>query len=149
VTEFAIEPYAANAPLHVVALRTPQAKYATYSNWGGETIMPLSEGQERELYDYSEASGRLEMHNGAGESRLEGSLQDLLGQAFAQELRQTLPGNLRRAQARGLANYFTIDVRSTLRAYERREQELASAARHTAKPRRTDAPRAPRGLSGG
>ena len=36
VTEFAIEPYAANAPLHIVAIRTPQAKYATYSNWPDE-----------------------------------------------------------------------------------------------------------------
>ncbi len=33
VTEFAIEPYEASAPLHVVALRTPRAKYATYSNF--------------------------------------------------------------------------------------------------------------------
>lgn len=134
VTEFAIEPYAANAPLHVVALRTPQAKYATYSNWSGETIVPLGEGQERELYDYGEESGRLEMHNGAGDSPLEGSLQTLLGQAFAQELRQSLPSHLRRAQARGLANYFTVDVRSTLRAYERREQELADAYRRKVSP---------------
>jgi hypothetical protein len=33
VTEYAIEPYAADAPLHVAALRTPQAKYAVYSDW--------------------------------------------------------------------------------------------------------------------
>jgi arylsulfatase A-like enzyme len=128
VTEFAIEPYAADAPLHVIALRTPQAKYATYSNWNGEEIAPLAEGQERELYDYSNESGRLELHNGAGRSPLEGSLQALMAQALVQELRQPLPGHLQRAQARGFANYFTVAVRSTLRAYERREQELQAAA---------------------
>ena len=53
VTEFAIEQYAASAPLHVVALRTPDAKLATYSDWPGEQIEPLRAGQERELYDYA------------------------------------------------------------------------------------------------
>ena len=33
VTEYAVETYIASAPLHVVAIRTPEAKYATYSNW--------------------------------------------------------------------------------------------------------------------
>jgi arylsulfatase A-like enzyme len=129
VTEFAIEPYAADAPLHVTALRTPDAKFATYSNWEGEDITPLLEGQERELYDYGEESGRMEVHNSAHESPLEGAMQSLLEEAYAQELRKPLPGSLQRAQARGFANYFTVAVRSTLRAYERREQELAADAR--------------------
>jgi arylsulfatase A-like enzyme len=128
VTEFAIEPYAANAPLHVVALRTEGAKLATYSNWEGEQIMPLAEGQERELYDYGEEGGRLELHNSAGESPLEGSLQALMAQAFVQELRRPLPSHLLGVQARGFDNYFTVAVRSTLHAYERREQELTSAS---------------------
>ncbi len=140
VTEFAIEPYAADAPLHVVALRTEGAKLATYSNWEGEQIVPLAEGQERELYDYGEESGRLELHNSAGESPLEGSLQALMAQAFAQELRQPLPSHLLGVQARGFDNYFTVAVRSTLRAYERREQELAAAS---ARASRLDRRRAP------
>ena len=45
VTEFAIEPYAADAPLHVVALRTPAAKLATYSNWPFQGIEPLARGR--------------------------------------------------------------------------------------------------------
>ncbi len=132
VTEFAIEPYAANAPLHVIALRTQDAKYATYSDWEGEGMAPLTEGQERELYDYSEPSGRMEVHNSAHESPLEGAMQSLLEEAFVQELRQPLPSPLRRAQAKGLANYFTVSARSTLRAYERREAELAAARRASA-----------------
>jgi arylsulfatase A-like enzyme len=107
VTEFAIEPYAADAPLHVVALRTPQAKYASYSNWPEEGITPLSEGQEYELYDYSTTSGRLELHNSAGQSRLEESLRSELERAFLEELRAPLPQHLIAAHARGFADYFS------------------------------------------
>ena len=78
VTEFATELYAANAPLHVVAMRTAKAKFATYSNWSTEGIEPEPEGQERELYDYRTRAGRLELDNGAGASRLEGQLHRLL-----------------------------------------------------------------------
>jgi arylsulfatase A-like enzyme len=140
VTEFAVEPYAANAPLHVIALRTQDAKYATYSNWEGEGMAPLAEGQERELYDYGEDSGRMEVHNSAHESPLEGAMQSLLEEAFAQELRQPLPSPLRRAQAKGLANYFTVSARSTLRAYERREAELTAAADRSSSFRGSRAP---------
>jgi arylsulfatase A-like enzyme len=106
VTEYAVEPYAADAPLHVVALRTPQAKYATYSDWEPSGIEPLSSGEERELYDYSTDSGRLELHNSAGESDLEQSLRSTLEQAFSEELRQPLPARLNAAHARGFADYF-------------------------------------------
>ena len=87
VTEFAVETYAADAPLHVVALRTPEAKYATYSNWPVEGIAPQSQGQENELYDYRTQTGRLELHNSAGESQLEDSLRTQLEKAFNDELR--------------------------------------------------------------
>ena len=128
VTEFASQPYAADAPLHVVALRTPEAKFATYSNWEGEEITPLSEGQERELYDYGTHSGRLELHNSAGESPLEESLQALMRQAFVQELRRPLPQRLLMAHARGFDNYFTIATRAALHAAEHRsEQEELTA----------------------
>ena len=129
VTEFAIEPYAADAPLHVVALRTPQAKFATYSNWEGEQIAPLAEGQERELYDYSERKRAL---GAAQRRRRKPAGRPAAGRCsrrrYTQELRQPLPRHLQHAQARGFDNYFTVVVRSTLRAYERREQELAAAA---------------------
>jgi arylsulfatase A-like enzyme len=107
VTEFAIEPYAAGAPLHAVALRTPAAKYATYSNWPAKGIERLSEGEERELYDYASHSGRLELHNSAGHSRLEDALRTSLERAVDAELRQPLPSHLRAAQARGFSDYFS------------------------------------------
>ncbi len=107
VTEYAIEPYAADAPLHIVALRTPEAKFATYSDWREEGIKPLSEGEEVELYDYRTQSGRLELHNGAGHSELEPGLRAQYKVAFDDELREPLPLRLLSAHARGFADYFS------------------------------------------
>jgi arylsulfatase A-like enzyme len=106
VTEFATEVYAANAPLHVVALRTATAKYATYSNWRPAGIAQESGGQERELYDYRTRSGRHELRNVAGSSRLEGALHAALERALREELRAPLPGRLRVAHGRGFSDYF-------------------------------------------
>jgi arylsulfatase A-like enzyme len=122
VTEFAIEPYAANAPLHVVALRTPAAKFATYSNWGATGIEPLSSGQESELYDYRTHSGRLELHNSAGHSRLEAGLRETYARAFYEELRGPLPTHLGGAHARGLADYFSTARHAATEAAARRKR---------------------------
>ncbi len=122
VTEYAIEPYAANAPLHVVALRTPQAKLATYSNWPYQGIEPLARGEERELYDYRTHSGRLELHNSAGQSALEEPLQAELERAFREELREPLPPRLTEAHARGFADYFSTARHAVAEAAARRKR---------------------------
>jgi len=127
VTEFAIEPYAADAPLHVVGLRTPQAKYVTYSNWPYDGIVPKSQGEETELYDYSTHSGRLELHNSAGESPLEEGLRAEYERAFQDELRAPLPRRLVAAHARGFADYFStarhVAVSAAARRKRRAERE--------------------------
>ncbi|MHB8242039.1 MAG: sulfatase-like hydrolase/transferase [Solirubrobacteraceae bacterium] len=120
VTEFAVETYAANAPLHVVAIRTPEAKYASYTNWPLEGIAPQTEGEENELYDYSTQTGRLELHNSAGESALEGTLRTQLEHAFHEELRGPLPPRLTEAHARGYADYFSTARIAAEKATERR-----------------------------
>jgi arylsulfatase A-like enzyme len=107
VTEFAIEPHAAGAPLHVVALRTEAAKYATYSQWAHRAIAPLPAEQETELYDYTTRDGRLELQNSAGQSPLEEMLLAEFEHAFTNELRAPLPRHLDTARARGLADYFS------------------------------------------
>ena len=121
VTEFAIEPYAADAPLHVVGLRTPQAKYATYSNWPADGIQPLARGEESELYDYSSQSGRLELHSSAGDSPLEESLRADYEKAFKDELREPLPTRLVEAHARGFADYFSTARGAAASAAARRK----------------------------
>jgi arylsulfatase A-like enzyme len=122
VTEFAIEPYAANAPLHVVALRTPYAKYATYSNWGYTGVRPVRRGQEVELYDYSTHRGRLELHNSAGHSPLEQSLSAQYELALGAELRAPLPRHMIAAHARGFADYFSTARHAAATAAIRRKR---------------------------
>jgi arylsulfatase A-like enzyme len=131
VTEFASEPYAADAPLHVVALRTQTAKYATYSNWSPQGADPLESGQEVELYDYATPDGRLELHNSAGQSRLESSLRASMGAALTDELREPLPGYLARAQRRGFADYASASERVAVRAEARRRDRLGGGPLQT------------------
>jgi arylsulfatase A-like enzyme len=145
VTEFAIEPYAADAPLHVVAMRTPRAKFATYSNWPYEGITPLSEGEEVELYDYTTQSGRMELHNSAGHSPLEEELLAEYERAFRQELRGPLPPRLVSAHARGFADYFSTarhaSVSAAVRRKRRTEREAGGAPQNV--PEQALPPRSP------
>jgi arylsulfatase A-like enzyme len=128
VTEFAIEPYAADAPRHVVALRTQRGKLALYSNWaGGEAPDPLAvepAGQEFELYDYSSPAGRAELPNsaGAGEALEEELWVTLEEEAIPRELRAPLPASLQEAQRRGLANYENVEEVQSLKAYAAHER---------------------------
>ncbi len=124
VTEFAIEPYAADAPLHVAALRTPTAKYATYSNFAAESIKPLAAGQESELYDYRTPEGRMEVANQAGASALQEKLGALLERAVREELRGELPTRLYSAHKRGLLDYFNTAELAALKATERRRKRV-------------------------
>ncbi|HEY2766860.1 MAG TPA: sulfatase-like hydrolase/transferase [Solirubrobacteraceae bacterium] len=117
VTEFAAETYAANAPLHVVALRTARAKYVTYSNWRPGGIQQQQQrAQERELYDYRNHGGRLELRNVAGNSHLEPALDALLEHALRTELRGPLPHHLRTARKLGFENYFLTATKAALGA---------------------------------
>jgi uncharacterized sulfatase len=122
VTEFAIEPYAADAPLHVVALRTPTAKYATYSNFTAGSIKEVAEGREAELYDYSTPAGRMELENVVGNSALEAKLSAQLRRAITDELRAPLPKRLYAAHKRGIADYFKTAAKSAVKATERRRE---------------------------
>jgi len=130
VTEFANEPYAADAPLHVLALRTEAAKYVTYSNWLEQSIQPLPDGVERELYDYRSEDGRLELENVAEGSPLQDMLATMLERALAEELRAPLPSHLHTARAKGFADYFRVATRVAARAATHRaERELAARSR--------------------
>jgi arylsulfatase A-like enzyme len=122
VTEFAVEPYAADAPRHVVAVRTPEAKYATYSDWQADGIEVIPEGLEEELYDYSTGDGRLELHNSTGHSALAPALSQTFEQALEQELRGPLPARLNGPHARGFSDYFLVAKTASLNAAAVRER---------------------------
>jgi len=139
VTEYAIEPYAADAPLHVVAMRTERGKYATYSNWPETGIESLRFGREAELYDYRTHSGRLELHNGAGEGRpLEGEMHDQAEDALRRELREPLPRRLADAHSRGFSDFFSTARHAARESIERRrrhrEQEIEDLERLASEP---------------
>jgi arylsulfatase A-like enzyme len=122
VSEFAIEPYVANAPLHVVAIRTPTAKYAVYSNWKPKTNTVQSAGQERELYDYSSPNDAMELDNVAEASHLEPALDAQLESAVRNELREPLPTSLQAAQRDGYADYYVTAKTTALVAAKRRRK---------------------------
>jgi hypothetical protein len=112
MTEFALLPYDARAPLHVKGIITPSAKYATYSNWQPNTLDPLARGEEAELYDYTNRAGYQEIDNRAGRSPLEDQLRATLEEATLEELRAPLPPSLSQAQLRGLADYEVLAVQA-------------------------------------
>jgi arylsulfatase A-like enzyme len=127
VTEFALQPHAAEAPLHVVALRTPRAKYAVYSDFAPGTIK-LAGHRETELYDYSSSAGRMELRNDAGSSQMEGRLAAQLERAMRDELRAPLPKRFHAARKRGFADYFDTARRAVVKAAERRRARAESEA---------------------
>jgi arylsulfatase A-like enzyme len=141
VTEFASEQYAAEAPLHVVAMRTAQAKFALYSHWGEAGIQPASEGQEAELYDYSTESGRLELHNAAEHTALESSMREQMKKAFVHELRRPLPERLQAAHGRGFADYFSTARAAAAKATGRRKEKVESIVGDVARGQGGPAPR--------
>jgi hypothetical protein len=108
LTEFALLPYDASAPLHVRGIITPKAKYATYSHWRAGTTEPLAHAEEAELYDYTSRSGYAEIDNRAGASAAEEPLRALLEQATLDELHAPLPFTLVDARQRGLHAYHRL-----------------------------------------
>ena len=110
LTEFALLPYDASAPLHVKGIITSKAKYATYTHWPSDSARPLAAGEESELYDYTTHAGYHEIDNLAGRSQLEDPLRATLGQATDEELHAPLPFTLVDAQQRGLAEYHKLAV---------------------------------------
>ena len=117
VTEFAGEEHDAEAPRHVVALRTARGKLGLYSNWGQESIEAESAGEEVECYEYGSGEGLAELVNVAGSSALEEELRATLeGDAIPNELHAPLPGYLQQPQRRGLSNFFNVDATESEKA---------------------------------
>jgi arylsulfatase A-like enzyme len=108
LTEFALLPHDAQAPLHVKGIITPTAKYATYSHWKAGTVEALAAGEESELYDYTTRGGFQEIDNRAGRHPLEQQLHSTLRQATRDELHAPLPFTLVDAQQRGLTHYQAL-----------------------------------------
>jgi arylsulfatase A-like enzyme len=119
VTEFATDLHDAEAPRHVVALRTAEGKLGVYCNWRQESIEVEPDGQETELYDYGGATGAAELINEAGSSALQEKLESILvEEAIPNELRAPLPGYLEDAQQEGMSNYVHVEEAETEKSYD-------------------------------
>jgi arylsulfatase A-like enzyme len=127
VTEFAGDLHDAEAPRHVVALRTAQGKLGLYSNWVQESIEVDPTGQEVECYDYSSSDGQAELANEAGASALEEELRAILeAEAIPNELHEPLPGYLEKPQGKGMGNFYDVD--------ENEDEKAAASHLHVAAP---------------
>jgi arylsulfatase A-like enzyme len=124
VTEFALEPYSAVAPIHVVGLMTEDAKYGVYSHWQADTMTVDAAGQDLELYDYNARAGKLEIDNQAGHSPLEAGLRETLATAIADELEAPLPKALQHAQRAGFKDYFNSERAASQLSARRRRSEI-------------------------
>jgi arylsulfatase A-like enzyme len=111
VTEFALLPHDASAPLHITAVMTPTQKYATYSHWRPGTLEPIIGTEEVELYDHTTTAGRLELSNQTGQSPYEQDLRRTLAQAIRTELRGPLPPHLADAHQAGISEYQSLASR--------------------------------------
>jgi arylsulfatase A-like enzyme len=119
VTEFATELHDAEAPRHVIALRTAEGKLGLYCNWRQESIEVEPDGRETELYDYSAETGAAELINEAGSSALQEQLESILVEdAIPNELRAPLPGYLEGAQQEGMSNYIHVEEAETEKSYD-------------------------------
>jgi arylsulfatase A-like enzyme len=121
VTEYAVRLYAADAPLHVTAIRTPQAKLALYSHWRDHEQRPVQQGQEGELYLYDRQSGRRELENSFGEgTAAEARLRAKLSRATRLELSERLPQHLQQASREGFRDYYDTAADAAVKATDRR-----------------------------
>ncbi|MBJ7338847.1 sulfatase-like hydrolase/transferase [Mycolicibacterium sp.] len=98
-----------SAPSHVLAVRTPTAKFGVYSYWrDGSMDLDASRPVEYELYDYATELGRREVDNQAGRSSRQAVLQALVDGEVLPEVHAPLPEYLRDAQEQGLANLVQV-----------------------------------------
>ncbi len=93
-------PFLQGAPFHVVGLITNDAKLGVYSDWADGSTDLIVDTQELEFYDYTTASGRLELENTAvaGNTRFEELYGLLMTDALPNKLRAALPDTLEEAR---------------------------------------------------
>jgi hypothetical protein len=98
-----------DAPFHVIGIRTPKAKFATYNYWTvGSININASQLEQLELYDYSTEKGRLELDNTAStQQRSVTHFQELIqNRVIPNEIQQTLPEPYNAVQTTAIQAYI-------------------------------------------
>lgn len=98
-----------HAPIHVLAVRTDEAKLVTYSHWAPGTTRPIGR-MTLEFYDYSTANGRAELHSDPHNPRVKPLLNQLLNQYVPTQMEAPLPAPLKRSVAKGRASYVAFEA---------------------------------------
>ncbi len=106
--EYTLPEYPHTIPSHAIAYRTRTAKLGCYSHWNSDSIEIREEGQEWELYDYTDRSGWEETDNAyVVKPQLFAHMQQTLEEiVLPQELRKPLPLSMRSAQEETLQQHF-------------------------------------------
>jgi hypothetical protein len=104
-------PYAADAPPHVIALRTATGKLGLYSRWVEGSLEIDPEDADREYYDLLADPLELTNVRDASDPAYQAH-QALMAQAFDQELRAPLPAWLQPVQAEAFAAYLEAHGRN-------------------------------------
>ena len=95
--------------IHIIAIRTTQAKLAIYSVWTQGTTKVQTQDQEFEFYDYGTDRGRMELDNIAAlqPSLYKKHYDNLMHHAIPNELHKALPKKLQSVQQSGTHAYLS------------------------------------------
>jgi uncharacterized sulfatase len=108
------------APMHVLAVRTREAKLVTYTHWERRSTTPRRAGMELEFYDYSTAAGRAEMRSDPDDRRVRPLLARLFDEYVPAQMEAPLPGpSLRAASRRARAEYLAFQALSNAHAIDK------------------------------
>jgi uncharacterized sulfatase len=97
------------SPLHLIGLRTPDAKLGTYAHWKPESAVIDRATLELEFYDYCTEGGRAELDNRPTDARVKPMLQTLLADLVPNELRALLPGSLAEVQRQARDRFLAFE----------------------------------------
>jgi uncharacterized sulfatase len=98
-----------NAPTHVLAVRTHEAKLVTYTHWAHNTTTPIRAGMQLEFYDYATSAGRAETRSNPNDPRVKLLLNKLFNQYVPTQMEAPLPAALRPAAARARAEHILFE----------------------------------------
>jgi uncharacterized sulfatase len=108
-----------NAPTHVLAVRTHEAKLVTYTHWARNTTTPVRAGMQLEFYDYATSAGRAETRSHPDDPRVRPLLNKLFNQYVPTQMQAPLPVALRPASARARAAYIAFEKVSNAHAIDK------------------------------
>jgi hypothetical protein len=107
----------AHAPMHVLAVRTREAKLVTYSHWLPGTTRPIPASVQLEFYDYATPEGRAETLSRPRDPRAKALASKLFGEYVPQQMEAPLPPPLKRTVAKARASYIAFTALTNAYSY--------------------------------